>query len=650
VRAAVKHRSILTLLVTLSCAAGLVSNISEPSDASVGSRTGCWVLPNLRIMPNPLAPHCPLSILDTIRAVEGSGSKVRVRNLEQLSLAFESLTPPFRLELTRRGQVLHESLPPTAARHPRRAAGITAACVLLLAVPLIVLWSSKHPGAFPLCAFYGAFTILFLAAEARSPTSQHSSVALLAASVAPATLFHLGLCFPRERQLLRESPGVIWVPYAGSAFLWILGAFGLYKNASVWPAFLYVLLGVGAIAWLVPAVSCAYALRESSSRLEMARARVFVAGALLLPLLPTVAVAGGWYDTGSLALAYLWGGAAALPLPIALAISRYDLFDLGQDARRWVSAGLFATAGTVTIAGALAFGLSVSGYPIPEPVSLIATSMLCLVALEPVRRYVHPLLGYALNHRSQELIERANDFGRRIHAGSDEDEICALLADFIESSLSPSSVSLFLETSDIDRLAYLRGNARLGEQRMARAVKAALGGSQWLRPSVDGNEGGDDLSAVGAAIAIEHREERIGFVLIESKSQHVFTSLELGCITGAAHQAAAAIVTARRASTQLTVEREAAFGRALVAFAHDTGKDLGWIRRLLNRISAQPENTERVARDAKAAGELSHEINAAIERMLCGLQCQEPMASTATVEALQEEAVRRDTERIESSR
>ena len=124
-------------------------------------------------------------------------------------------------------------------------------------------------------------------------------------------------------------------------------------------------------------VSCFYALRESRSMAERARARTVLYGAMVLPLIPTVIVARGTSDLSDLFTSYLWVSAVVMPLPVGLAISRYNLFDLGTDVRRWI--GKLVYFATVSFVAAVFLVATATSYlivgRIVEPVSEISQAV-----------------------------------------------------------------------------------------------------------------------------------------------------------------------------------------------------------------------------------------------------------------------------------
>ena len=55
--------------------------------------------------------------------------------------------------------------------------------------------------------------------------------------------------------------------------------------------FMMILFALTAGAWLILILSCAFAIRESTSAIERARARLLCFGALILPVIPTLLLA-----------------------------------------------------------------------------------------------------------------------------------------------------------------------------------------------------------------------------------------------------------------------------------------------------------------------------------------------------------------------
>jgi signal transduction histidine kinase len=95
-----------------------------------------------------------------------------------------------------------------------------------------------------------------------------------------------------------------------------------------------------------------------------------------------------------------------------------------------------------------------------------------------------------------------------------------------------------------------------------------------------------------------------------------YGGLELDFVATVCAQAATAIHRSRVQLESLAHERTAAAARIALALAHDTGKDVAWLRRLARRLPRLWSDEERWKRDAAAIADLSEELGEAYERVM----------------------------------
>jgi hypothetical protein len=256
-----------------------------------------------------------------------------------------------------------------------------------MSIPLVLLRRSRSLTALPFSLFYSAVSVVLITMMAGRDSESLSRIALIAMLLVPAALAHLNLTFLGQRQGIRGSSRLALLPYACALALLPVGWVALERStllwSPVWSLLVVVTIANGAICIL----GSAFALRESTSPLERARARLVLCGAVLLPLLPTALFARGAASLGDIATSFLWASAIVAPLPIGLAISRYNLFDLEWDVRRWI--GKLVYFGTIACGVTLVLVVALSAVEAPMPMRhppfLFALAFGCAAAVEPLR-------------------------------------------------------------------------------------------------------------------------------------------------------------------------------------------------------------------------------------------------------------------------
>jgi len=139
------------------------------------------------------------------------------------------------------------------------------------------------------------------------------------------------------------------------------------------------------------------------------------------------------------ATAYLWVAAAVMPLPIGLAISRYNLFNLGLDVRHWVGRFVYFGAAAVVVTLVLegSFALAGTSHPLRDPALMLLASFACVVAVEPLRRRMMDFLGAKLTPRLRRLRDLRKSFEREIVQFHDEDALARHLGETLDGALAP---------------------------------------------------------------------------------------------------------------------------------------------------------------------------------------------------------------------
>lgn len=620
----------------------------------------CWVLPNLQVMAAPGNDECPIGARQTIRRA-GHGNVVGVRDHHHLHSLLETDAGPLRVGVLEGTQEQWLDLPISTTLRPTRFARIAVALlavVSLLGIPLFLIWRSSSRAAVPLACFYGIVSVVVVTIT----TGQHSlgmtRFALLGLVFAPASAIHLAFTFPRERPVVREVPALIYTPYVLSALLVPVGWVSLERDPLLWPAFVSLLAALTGGAWIVLMMSCWFAVRESRSAVERARSRLVLYGALLVPVVPTLVLTVGTRNVEQILVFYLWSAAATMPLSIAIAIGRYNLFDLGSDVRHTVARVLYLgiAASVVALVFGAALGVSDAPAVLREPAPLFLVACMSVAVVEPLRGRFPGLLEALIAPRMQPLREERDAFERELGIRRDGDEIAALLGRALQRGIAPRRASVLLGTAGSWRLAYrLGGDAALRRAALEEAERLTAGRSKvHLAESPEVEAAAAELCEAGieAVFAIESGGERYGLLLLGHPRERAgFTGVELDFVGALVAQAGIALRNAHITAELVAAERHAATGRIALGLAHDVGKDLGWMRVLVKRLPERTGDSERLARDASMIGELTESLAGAIERFVSDATSGSGQTEMRRLEEIVHDTVRRierlhDTDRI----
>jgi signal transduction histidine kinase len=116
---------------------------------------------------------------------------------------------------------------------------------------------------------------------------------------------------------------------------------------------------------------------------------------------------------------------------------------------------------------------------------------------------------------------------------------------------------------------------------------------------------------------LRHGQEPIGVVLLAaSKTRDPYTRLDLDFVSAAVQHATMALHNARLAENLLAAERHATAGRNALALAHDVGKDLDWLGKLVRRLAERLDDRPRLVRDLGTVEELTEDLNRSIRAFI----------------------------------
>jgi predicted RND superfamily exporter protein/signal transduction histidine kinase len=628
--------------------------VATREDARRG--TDCWILPNALAMWVPGTDGCPLRSLERVKRVasqpRGSAS---ADVMEELRSAVSRGEASVDVLVERGDGETWISLPVrerSAAEQGARIASATLIAAVLLSIPLFLLRRSGSQTVIPLALFYSAIAVIAVVMVGGRDSAWLTRLAILAMIVVPATLAHLNLTFLGQRGALRELPGIRVAPYLLAATLVPVGWIALQKDVLLWPAFTYLLIALTMGAAGILMVSCFYALRESRSMAERARARTVLYGAMVLPLIPTVIVARGTSDLSDLFTSYLWVSAVVMPLPVGLAISRYNLFDLGTDVRRWIGKLVYFATVSFVAAVFLVAVLAWLGAPRPlrDPTFLFCVAFVCALAVEPLRTRLLGALDSMFSPGLERLRELREAYARESAELRSGDDVARILGEAVQAALDARAGCVFVSTRSGWCPTFVFGESPPAHEGLARdAVSLLSGRSLVYLPLFEETEREecDRLAAAGVEIAavLESGGRKLGLLLLcEGVEHRTYSGVDLEFVAMAAAHAGVALRNSRLTEELLAVERHATTGRVALGLAHDVGKEIDWIRRIARRLPDRVGDRERLLRDLEQLRQFTDGISQSIRDFVQNATEGSPDApGTQSLDSLIERVVRRLT-------
>ncbi|MBW2361116.1 MAG: sensor histidine kinase [Deltaproteobacteria bacterium] len=618
----------------------------------------CWILPNALVLPLPTNVDCSLRSDELVTAVIRNGRRVSFAASDSAAWNAASVDAVAAVEVMSNGERKTRSLSirhvDMAERFERLLFALLLTC-LSLAIPLSILWTSTAPAAIPIALAYGLVAAIGIGVITGRNSPGVTSAAVMAACAAPSVLVHLALVFPRERPIVCAAPTLLPLSYLPFILFAPLGQIALHSDPAVWPAFLSLLLVLTGAAWLCVVTACAFAVRESRSQLERARARTLGFGALLLPILPTVLLAKNSSSAAVWSASYVACATVALPVPIGLAITSYNLFDVGWDARRWIGRVVYLCSAAALIAVIMRFGIDLGEAPI-SAARAFALALCALAAMEAPRSRLLTLVESMLLPHVQRLRREREAFSQRVVALRDEDEVAQLLARAVSAALNPAGGCVALRIDSAWRVASTFGPtpgpavAAAGE---AERFVTTQGIAHLAQEDFETRPDARKLLMQGIEVVAAVRAGRRtpGLLLVSARETlEPYTGFEIEFVRTLCSHTAAALENSRMASELLTVERRATSGRIAVALAHDLGKELAWIARLAGRLPERAQDTRRLERDADQIAELAEAALQELQQFVRDSSGESGNQRLARIDEIFELAVRQVSRRYGDAR
>ena len=279
---------------------------------------------------------------------------------------------------------------------------------------------------------------------------------------------------------MRRYPALVRGVHGLGALLCGISVWNLERAAAVWMLADRALAVLAILAWALLVVVCAIALRESSSALERARARVLLWGTLAVVAIPLAAASRGWaLGAGARDVQRRRRAAAAADRLRDRALP--PLRSRARGAPRHRLPALRARRERLRRRG-LAGGASLLGAPLPlgDPVLLFALAFVCFLAGEPLRARLRRAIDGWLSPSAARMRAALGDHAREMAQLLDPDECARRLCRTLREGLSAESVCVFLAAGRGWRLVDAHGSTAPLATANAEAAAQLLGGSDLL--------------------------------------------------------------------------------------------------------------------------------------------------------------------------
>jgi signal transduction histidine kinase len=614
----------------------------------------CWVLPNGRVIATPGDATCPLRLHDRIRGFQDvNGGMVRFADGRQIAAAIREAQKTLVLliegpdgEAWKQISVLE----PSIATRIGRVGAAAVVVVAMLTLPTLLLWRSYAPAAVPFSVLYGAIAFIMVAFIGGRHSDILTRASLIAMGTAPAALMHLSLTFPRERRLIRDSPRLALAPYLLAGFLVAAGWFALDRYALLWPAFVYFVLAMTSIAWMILIASCYFAMVESGSVVERARARVLCLGSLLLPIGPTLFFVRHSTGIGELVTAYLWVATVTVPLPIGLAISHYNLFNLGADVRRWIGRSIYFGGASLMffIVVQVAFELARGDSSSHDPAVLFLACAATVIGIEPLRSRLLGLLETVLSPEVARLRSLRAAYERRMAQPRGADDVARELGETLQEAIGAVSGSIFVRGDECWVVAHSFGSSPPVEAGIVIHAVEALAGEGLVHLAHDLDDDSAPRRAlrregIEVVVDLERGRRRGGISVIgRSRKGRPYTGSEIDFVATAASLAGIALENARLTEDLLGAERRATTGRVALALAHDVGKEIDWVDRLVQRLPQMIDDRTRLVRDIDRIQDFTGSVLQSLREFVAdATRSSAEVLSLVAFDAIVDQAIRR---------
>jgi signal transduction histidine kinase len=323
------------------------------------------------------------------------------------------------------------------------------------------------------------------------------------------------------------TPNALSIAYGANLPFYIVSPLGIPGSAglvhaleSFWGPIGAVMVGAGLVS--------VWTRRRGADADQRHQIRWFVLGALLESILIVVAttISSGWTANPPPAQVAIVGGllivgGAALPAAIAVAVSRYRLYDIDIVVSRTLvygSLAVFITAVYVGIAVGIGTLVGSGGKP-NLALSILATAIVA-VGFQPVRERVQKVANRLVYGKRATPYEVLSQFSSRVAESYAGEEVLARMARVLQEGTGAEAATVWLRWGQ-----QLRPAATHPEPANGYAPQAIRDG---VLP---------ELPGATRAVAVRHQDEILGALSIVKRRGESLTPLEQKLLDDLAHQA-----------------------------------------------------------------------------------------------------------------
>jgi len=574
-------------------------------------------------MPNGVVPvvtattsHCNLEPFDRVIAAYAADEPVFVASREAFLETVRSSRHSVMLEIERDGMRSKRSVPVVVKSYQDRLQLLLVSLLLVsiaMTFVLRVYWHSKARAA-PAMVILFAVMCGEVVSIICSPAGD--ALELITAPIAPfiaASLTHMALTFPRERQLVREFPAIVSIPYLFAGGLAAVELRGFHFDPAFWALCVRFMMAFATGGMILLGVNAYRVMSESQAPVDRARSRMLFAAFLGVPLIlfPVLFGSGRSLPGGQITVMLI--GCALFVLPLGYSITRYDLFDFPATVRSSIDTGLEMIAMGIFTAVGIALlqqFLGVSG-----PVSWAGGA---IIGYAGAVRFRGRLVAYVEARLPRSATLRGNlieDYGAELIS---EDASANLLGRSLESGLETSGVAVFLEMDQSFRPAYASREGLGFRSSLARAGVAALssGNSSLNLAHADLPDTPEISTLRECDVALVLPIADVGVVLVGPPAQRMaYRRDEVESAERLARHAAMALHLARDAAKRLTQERRQAVAHRTTELAHEIGSRLTVLESRAGRIIEHAGESGYVTRESTKIETTAKYLGRTLRRM-----------------------------------
>ncbi len=586
----------------------------------------CRIAPNGRVL--SFYSACPLRTNDLVLSVYASGPA------EGVSYSAEALSSRLGEEyssvLLGLKEGTGERIVEVSIFHPQSRgmlwrfiiAALLASVTLLL--PISIARNTSDPSATPLLVLNSLTATITVSVVYGQGSLWLDRMSIAAAALLPAATAHLGFTFPKVRSRVLSSASALQITY-GIGFIFVVGVVVAFeRHGGYWPFLLWSIGALQAAAWALFVSTCWFASRESSSPTEKARAELLQWGALVMPAMSTLFLLRTEPQGVDALTTFSFCAAPSMTIPVAVAVSRYNLFSLREDLRRLIARLFFVLSSGMIMGGlwAIAIRYFVPGAPESHFVTFIVIGAFGMLVLELLRGpmlriikgYVAPT-GWKLSRIQASFLDRLVEARGSVDVG-------AALCDSISASVSAGKGWVYLDEAECLVPVAVLGDHESDVAPDPTDALSVLGDQAAVQLAAgleSTSAAAERLSTAGVMLVVrlDYAGNLVGLIMLSAPSSAAgYSRQQIDFIRTIATQAAMAIHAAKLAEDLAASSVEVSRAAFATGLLHDVGKEVSWLRMISGRLTAESASGPRSQQDLESLRRLSRDLGLRIREFM----------------------------------